>query len=121
MKKEQNKKLEKSLKKILSGHNLDFLCRWTQTQNFKIWSESYDKSLFNRSPLIQSANKITITYDNGDLYTGSLSSGLRSGFGILNEYTTKTVYNGSWDNDLVKLIRLSLILEKRLWLFNLVR
>ena len=103
LKKEHKKKIEKSVKKILSSHNIDFICRWTQTSNFKIWSQSYDKSLCFRSPSVKNANNVTITYDNGDVYTGSLCRGLRSGFGIYSEFSTKNVYNGSWENDMVKI------------------
>jgi len=56
-----------------------------------------------RSPLIKNANNISVFYENGDVYTGSLSRGKRNGFGIYNDFIAKSIYNGFWENDMVSI------------------
>lgn len=99
--KEHEKNLNKSVKKVLSRFNVYFISAWTNTINFKIWANQHDKSLCLRSTYVKQANNITYAYENGDMYVGSLSRGKKCGHGILNESCTNSVYNGSWENDMV--------------------
>lgn len=82
---------------------MEFISYWTQTLNFKIWLHQHDKNLCLRSTFVKQANNINIVHETGDIYTGSLSRGKKSGFGILNEFSSGCVYNGSWENDMVVL------------------
>lgn len=61
----------------------------------------HDKNLCLRSEYISNASNVSILYENGDIYTGSVSFGKKHGFGILNEISNSMVYNGSWENDMV--------------------
>jgi hypothetical protein len=101
-KKELDKYKNKAVKKVLSGYNIEFICNWLNTLNFKFWISSHDQSLCLRSYFVKQASNITICYDNGDVYTGSLSRGKKNGFGVLNEYFSGFVYNGFWEEDMVK-------------------
>ena len=101
----------------MSDYNLDFVGNWTKTTNFKIWMNSHDKNLCLRSPFIKQASNIIIHYENGDTYTGSLSRGKKNGYGVLNEMATTSVYNGHWENDMVKFIYLFINLDKKFLIF----
>ncbi len=83
---------------------MHFIGQWTKTINYKIWLNLQDKNICLRSKLVKYANSISIHYENGDIYTGSVSLGMKSGYGVLNEYSTSSTYNGSWENDMVSLI-----------------
>ena len=72
-----------------------------QTLNFKIWNQEHEENLCSRSHYLKSANNVNIYYENGDVYNGSLSKGMKHGFGIFKEYATGYIYNGHWLNDLV--------------------
>jgi hypothetical protein len=100
-KKEHDKNLAKSIKKVLSTYNVHLITAWIKTINFKYWVNQHDKSLCLRSSYVKQANNLTYVYENGDVYVGSLSRGKKCGHGILNELSTNSVYNGSWENDMV--------------------
>jgi len=53
IKKEQEKLTLKSIKKILSDYNNNFLCSWIDTYNFKLWLNEKDPNLFQRSIYIK--------------------------------------------------------------------
>jgi hypothetical protein len=101
-KKEHDKNISKSIKKVLSAYSIHFISAWTKSINFKFWVNQHDKSLCLRSTYVKQASNITFVYDNGDVYVGSLSRGKKTGHGVLNEFSTNSVYNGYWENDMVK-------------------
>jgi len=74
-----------------------------QTLNFKIWNQEHEENLCRRSYYLKFANNVNIYYENGDVYNGSLSKGMKHGFGIFKENATGNIYNGHWQNDLVKI------------------
>ncbi len=100
-KKETNKNIKKSVKKILERYNHYFLCAWINTLNFKIWNQEHNENLCSRSVYLKFANNTNIIYENGDAYNGSLSKGVKHGFGIFKEYLNGFIYNGNWLNDMV--------------------
>lgn len=106
IKKEKDKNLKKSIKKILEKYNEVFLCAWFQTLNFKIWNQEHDENLCSRSSYIKIANNVNIYYENGDVYCGTLSKGIRNGFGIFKEFANGYIYNGNWVNDLVIILKI---------------
>jgi len=53
--------------------------------------------------MIKNVQSVQIIYENGDTYNGSLKNGLRHGYGVLYEINNNVVYNGNWENDMVKL------------------
>lgn len=98
--KEYEKRKTKTVKKILSSYNLDFIQNWINTYNFKFWLISHEKNLFMRSTYVKLIKNISIVYENGDIYNGSMSRGKKHGFGVFNEISNGYVYNGNWENDL---------------------
>lgn len=96
-----NKILTKTLKSILEKtSNVEFLCEWIETTNFKLWFSQCDKNLHLRSEYVKRTENITVYYENGDIFTGNLNFGLKNGFGILTD-SNGYVYNGNWLNDQV--------------------
>jgi len=63
----------------------------------------HDSSISLRSSMIKNVQSVQIIYENGDTYNGSLKNGLRHGYGVLYEINNNVVYNGNWENDMVKL------------------
>lgn len=93
--------LKKTLKSVLDkAPNIEFLCAWIETINFKIWFNQVDKSLFLRSEYVKHTENLTIFYENGDLFTGNLSFGEKHGFGAMTD-ANGYVYNGQWLKDMV--------------------
>jgi len=109
IKKENNKNIKKSIKKILERYNVYFLCAWMHTLNFKIWNQEHDENLCTRSTYLKFSNNVNIYYENGDVYNGSLSKGLKHGFGIFKEFSNGYIYNGNWLNDMVIIFLISYI------------
>ena len=90
---------KQTITKILHDYNKDFIFNWLQTQNCKAWIHEHDKTLGYRSEYVKQANDVTIYYENGDVYNGSLKMGKRNGNGSYREISAKRVYNGEWVND----------------------
>jgi hypothetical protein len=80
---------------------MHFIGQWTKTQNYQIWLSTQDKNLCYRSKLLKSGKSVSVYYENGDVYNGFLSQGKKSGYGVLNEYSTNSTYSGNWENDMV--------------------
>lgn len=97
--KENEKIAKQTITKILHDYNKDFIFNWLQTQNCKTWLHEHDKNLGYKSEYVKHANDVTIYYENGDVYNGSLKMGKRNGNGSYREISTKRVYNGEWVND----------------------
>lgn len=98
--KENEKITKKTIKKILNDYNIDFIYHWTKTTNFSIWLNEYDPNLSARAMFVKKSDNVTIEYENGDVYTGSLSLGKKSGNGVYTYSNEKLVYNGQWENDM---------------------
>ncbi len=97
-----HKVLKKTLKNILEkAPNIEFLCAWTDTLNFKFWFNQVDKHLYLRSEYVKQTDNITIYFENGDVFQGILSFGQKNGFGVLTE-SNGFVYNGNWFKDMVR-------------------
>ena len=97
--KERNIPIEKIEIYTQGIYNKDFIFNWLQTQNCKAWIHEHDKTLGYRSEYVKQANDVTIYYENGDVYNGSLKMGKRNGNGSYREISAKRVYNGEWVND----------------------
>ena len=98
--KENEKITKKTITKILNDYNIDFIYHWLKTNNYKTWLSEYDPQLSNRSIFVKKADNVTIDYENGDTYIGSLSLGKRNGNGVYTESDGHFVYNGEWENDM---------------------
>ena len=94
------KSAKKTITKILNDYNIDFIYHWLKTNNYKTWLSEYDPQLSNRSIFVKKADNVTIDYENGDTYIGSLSLGKRNGNGVYTESDGHFVYNGEWENDM---------------------
>ena len=93
--------IKSSIKTILKGYNIDFLCEWTLTTNYQIWLNEHDKQLSLQSELVKHSNNVNISYENGDIYSGSLCNGKRHGNGMYSEFSTRAVYNFLCENDML--------------------
>jgi hypothetical protein len=105
---EKNKKTKKintyytkTLKKILASYNMHFIGQWTKTLNYQIWLSLQDRNLCFRSKFVKSGRSVSVYYENGDVYNGSLCEGQKSGYGVFNEFSTNSTYSGNWENDMV--------------------
>jgi hypothetical protein len=104
MQKLMEKKTNKAIKKIVNPYNVDFILQWVKTMNYQIWLKLHDKNICFRSPFVREATNMNIVHENGDVYTGNLMKGKKHGFGIFNDIEKGMIYNGSWENDQVKVI-----------------
>jgi hypothetical protein len=101
MQKLMERKTNKAIKKITAPYNVDFIVQWLKTTNYQIWLQLHDKNICFRSQFVREASNIHITYENGDIYSGNLTRGMKHGFGIFNDIEKGLIYNGSWENDQV--------------------
>jgi hypothetical protein len=101
MRKERMKQLKKAVKKVLGSFKMKLISQWIQTLNFKFWFNQHNKNLCLRSSYVKEASNLTIIYENGDVFTGSISRGKKHGFGVFSEISTGNVYNGNWLEDAV--------------------
>lgn len=95
------KSLKLSLKKILSNHITEFLINWSASYNFHRFMTTYNSSVSYRSKFVKYASNVVIKYENGDIYHGEVSHGIRHGKGVLTESEKgiKYIYNGDFIND----------------------
>lgn len=95
------KSLKLSLKKILSNYITDFLINWSGTNNFLRFITTYNNSVSYRSNFVKYASNVLIKFENGDIYQGEVSHGIRHGKGVLIESDKgiKYIYNGDFNHD----------------------
>ena len=51
-------------------YNIHFLSEWIQTTNFKLWYNSYNKTIAYLSEYSTKVHDVLIHYENGDVYNG---------------------------------------------------
>jgi hypothetical protein len=86
------------LSKIFKNHNILFILKYIETENFKIWFKEHNEIISYLSEYSEPINKIEIYYENGDNYNGGMKRGKKSGFGNLIMVKSKFSYIGNWKN-----------------------
>ncbi|CAG9321225.1 AVL9 [Blepharisma stoltei] len=85
-------------KKYMKSFRMSFLYRWSSTYNFNQWMKNYPSFLASLSSFSNYTARIKISYENGDVYTGSVLSGKKEDHGILEE-SNGNRYEGHWISD----------------------
>ena len=86
------------LKVCVKPYNTRFLLVWSQTHNFQVWKGTHPPLLASLSQFAPLASIVSLLFDNGDKYQGSLLAGLRQGRGV-QETIGGEVYEGEWKQD----------------------
>lgn len=87
-----------SLKGCVKAYKTRFLRIWSQTHNFQVWKSTHPLLVSSLSLFSPLAESVTLLFENGDRYHGSLLSGMRHGRGML-ESIGGDVYEGEWECD----------------------
>ena len=95
------KAIKSLIKKIIPNSNyITFISLFSQTKSFLFWLSDVSENLFYLSPYISSDKSITIYFEDGTTYIGTLNKGLFDGFGTLSSFDNKNLYTGEWKEGL---------------------
>ena len=100
--KKSNNKNSDIYSKILNNlkkFSLDFIFQWTNTKNFKFWFFNHNFSIAALSEYSGKYQNISLCFENGDTYKGTLKSGKKFDKGLFYEFKTKSLYNGYFKNN----------------------
>lgn len=86
------------LKKLLKKYKRKFVYQWSNTNSFKVWTQTHSMGLAYRSEYASPISGVEVRYENGDRYLGDLYRGQRHGRGVLHEAQGGR-YEGQWDCD----------------------
>ena len=100
--KKSNNKNSDIYSKILNNlkkFSLDFIFQWTNTKNFKFWFFNHNFSIASLCEYSGKYQNISLCFENGDTYKGTLKSGKKFDKGLFYEFKTKSLYNGYFKNN----------------------
>lgn len=80
-------------------YNIYFINEWIQTNNFKLWLKSYNKSIAYLSEFSTGVRDVLIHYENGDVYNGKMNRGLKEHTGNYFYYKSNQIYAGEYKDD----------------------
>jgi len=87
--------------KTLKAFGIEWILEWSKTKNFRYWLLHHEKIIGQRSVNSPHAANHIWFYENGDIYFGDLRAGRRHGRGQFVDRSSKLIYRGDFNRDVV--------------------